>query len=161
MKSSTVHIHLLIVALLLFSAGCGPQALRVVMPSTEAGLVETRLGESNYYISIPETLRVAEARGKEGQLGYNILAKDPASDLYGFVEIKKGQGIHSGSDTETKPFLRSRLIKDDVVWSVVKTSTGTLTAATNETGDLNARASSKNENGLERMIAIIATLRTK
>lgn len=138
--------------------------LPVIQPNTSADLIETRLGTSDYYVSIPPGFEIKEARGKEGQLGYNIMPRDETIDQYGFIEIKRGSPIMSGFDSlvgSGKAFAKARLLDNDVVWSSYKTETGYYSAYTTEIGDLNARASSKDQKQVESMIAIIATLKHK
>jgi hypothetical protein len=124
---------------------------------------EVRLGESNYFIQLPDTFIISEARGKEGQLGYNIIPKDTSSTMYGFIEIRHGNPIGKISlfDGPPKEVISSYLLGKKVEWKIYKTETGYFDASTNEKGDLNANASSKNRNQIDSLVYIISTLRQK
>ena len=124
---------------------------------------ETRLGESNYYIQLPGDFDISEARGKEGQLGYNITPKDSTSTMFGFIEIKAGNPIGNNppDDGSTNEIVASYLLDKKVQWKVHKTETGYYEAFTNEPGDINARASSKNRYEIDLFISIVKTLRQK
>ncbi|MBS1655973.1 MAG: hypothetical protein JSU05_14065 [Bacteroidetes bacterium] len=128
-----------------------------------SGIYETRLGQSNYYILLPGTFLLSEARGKEGQLGYNIIPKDTSSTMFGFIEIKQGHpigyiSINEGSPKET---ISSYLLNKQVQWNIYITQTGYFDASTDEKGDLNASASSKKRNEIDSLISIISTLKQK
>ena len=134
-----------------------------IEPSAGPDSREMRLGESDYYVMLPESLRLSEARGKEGQLGYNLMPRDTASTQYGFIEIRRGSPILGGSTSTAKPVgsATSRLLDNRVTWTVDQTETGYFNAYTNEGGEVNARASSKDREELNNLIAIIATLKKK
>lgn len=136
---------------------------RTINQNEEPGAVETRLGQSNYFILLPATFSLSEARGKEGQLGYNIIPRDTGSTMFGFIEIRHGHpiggdSIHDGPPKET---VSSNFLNKQVQWNVYVTEAGNFSAYTNEKGDLNAWASSKKRNGIDSLIAIISTLKQK
>lgn len=58
------------------------------------------LGNSGYSIELPDSFRIEEAKGKEGQLGFSIIPLNENSSMHGFIEILKGNP-HLGDD-ETK-----------------------------------------------------------
>ena len=124
---------------------------------------EVRLGESNYFIQLPDNFRLSEARGKEGQLGYNIVPKDTSSSMHGFIEVRYGNPIGNISfhDGPPKEIIYSSLLNKKVEWRIYRTETGYYYASTNEKGDLNANASSKNRKGIDSLISIISTLKQK
>jgi len=49
---------------------------------------EVQLGDSEYYIALSNDLKITEARGKEGQVGYNFLPrnKNDSSGIWGFIQ---------------------------------------------------------------------------
>jgi hypothetical protein len=158
---AAIYLRLLAVAVLLFDfAACGPPLLNIA-PSVDNSLKEMRLGESNYYVSIPESYQLTEARGKEGQLGYNLMAREGEPGAYGFIEIRRGFPIGVGTNDTAKKFAVSKLDDRNVEWFIEQTEAGYFMAFTQESGDLNARASSKQLHEVETMIAIIATLKQK
>ena len=134
-----------------------------IKTNSTADIHEARLGESNYFIQLPDIFKISEARGKEGQLGYNIIPKDTSSTMFGFIEIRHGNPIgdisqYGGPPTE---IISSYLLDKKVEWKIYKTETGYFDASTNEKGDLNANASSKNRNQIDSLVSIISTLRQK
>ena len=132
-------------------------------PNLRAGIQETRLGESNYFILLPDKFQISEARGKEGQLGYNIMPKDISSTMFGFIEIRHGKPIGDRSLYDGKPteIISSTLLGKKVDWKIYKSERGYFDASTNEKGDLNASALSKNRNEIDSLVSIICTLRLK
>lgn len=153
-------IRLVLVGLLLWTCNCsrGP----FIGASGDADLKEYRLGQSRYYVSLPDGFQITEAHGKEGQLGYSLKPNDPSSTMYGFIEIEAGMGVKGDKLEPTGPveYARSYLMNKSVTWTIERTSKGYLYANTDESGDLNAKASSKDRDELDRMISLIATLRT-
>jgi hypothetical protein len=130
--------------------------------SDATGINEIRLGVSRYWIQLPSGYELLEARGKEGQLGYNITPKDTASKVFGFVEILHGEPIGENViDTSAKTFLKSFLLNKEVQWTVDKSETEYFMAYTTEKGDVNAKVFSNKRNEIDSMIAIISTLKEK
>ncbi|RYY45745.1 MAG: hypothetical protein EOO06_15890, partial [Chitinophagaceae bacterium] len=95
-------------------------------PGTASGIEETRLGQSNYYLLLPPTFSLLEARGKEGQLGYHIVPKDTSVAMFGFVGIKRGRPIGGTwiHDSEPIETFSSPLLDKRVQWKVYKTEAG-------------------------------------
>lgn len=162
-KVSAYNLHLLLVPVLLFVfASCGKeQTLQNIAPAVNNSFKETRLGDSNFYLLIPDNYQIKEARGKEGQLGYSIILKDGEPGAYGFIEIRRGSPIGVELNKTATQLATSKLDAGNVVWFVNQTETGYFSAFTNEIGDLNAKASSKELKEVETMISIIATLSRK
>ena len=104
-----------------------------------------------------------EARGIEGQLGYNIIPKDSSSTAFGFIEIQHGRPIGDNSrlDKSAKLFAKSYLSDKKVNWTIYKTETGYFIAFTTEDGDINANVSSKKRTEIDSLISIIATLKER
>jgi hypothetical protein len=129
----------------------------------DSSIREPRLGESNYFIQLPTNFGISEARGVEGQLGYNIIPKDTASTMFGFIEIRHGEPIggHIPPRDSAKIFMKSILLNKQVEWKFTKTATGYFDVFTDEKGDLNAWAISKTINEIDTLISIIATLKQK
>lgn len=142
---------------------CNAQTPSIIAPINQDGLREVRLGISNYYLLLPDKFEISEARGKEGQLGYNILLKDGSFTMYGLIEIRRGRPIGNNLDNETKADTCAQSFLDGkiVTWKLYRTETGFYTAFTSETGDLNARVSSSDRLGIDTLISIIATLTQK
>jgi len=126
---------------------------------TNIPVSETRLGNSKYFIQLPDAFEISEARGKEGQIGYNITPKDSTSTMLGFIEIKPGNPIGNISPDEgsTNEIVASYLLNKKVQWKVHKTEAGYFRASTNEKGDVNASAFSKNRYEIDLLISIIKT----
>jgi hypothetical protein len=83
--------------------------------------------------------------------------------MFGVIEIERGEPIKSISrlGTTGKFFTSSYLLNKKVTWTIEKIEVGHFAASTNENGDLNAMAFSRNRNEIDSLISIIATLRTK
>lgn len=141
---------------------CKNDDLPFIEASTSSNLKETRLGESNYYLLLPDNFGISEAKGKEGQLGYNIIPQDTSSTMFGFVEIESGHHSIGGGETEegVKGFLRSAFLNKKTTWKLYQTETKYFEANTQK-GDISANVSSKNRSEIDSLIAIIATLTKK
>jgi len=166
--------RLIIFSLAFIYLGCANtnRQNRVINQNPSRGLIETgssadrqetRLGQSNYFILLPGTFYLSEARGKEGQLGYNIIPKDKKSTMFGFIEIKHGRPIGGGlvHDGPPKETILSYFLDKQVRWKIYITETGYFDAFTDEEGDLHAIASSKKRNEIDSLISIISTLKQK
>jgi hypothetical protein len=117
-------------------------------------MYETRLGESNYFIQLPDAFKLIEARGKEGELGYHIIPGDNSSTMLGFIEIEHGDPI-GGKPLDTsssQEIITTYFLGKKVHWRINKTETGYFAASTDEKGDLNANASSKRRNEIDSLI---------
>ena len=128
-------------------------------PGTSA-VPDTRLGESNYFIQLPSTYNLTEARGKEGQLGYNLIPKDTALSMTGTIEIRHGHPIGGSPNNGDTPqeIITSNLLNHEVLWKIYVTETGYFVASTDEKGEVNASVLSKNRNEIDSLIYIISTL---
>ncbi len=140
--------------------------LHFIRPHVITNSKEVRLGESNYYLQLPDNFKISEDSGKEGGLGYGITPKDVSSTSIGFVSIRNNNGINdpadtSSIDTTAKVFASSYFLNKVVKWNISKTITGYFEACTITTGNLNAWASSKRRNEIDSLISIIATLKEK
>lgn len=160
-SANNLHLLLFTILLLVFASCGGEQPLQNIAAAVNSSFKESRLGESNYYVSIPDNYQINEARGKEGQLGYSIIPNDGESGAHGFIEIRRGYPIGVEPSKTAKTFATSKLAGNDVVWFYDQTETGYFNAFTNERGDLNAKASSKELSEVEVIISIIANLRQK
>ncbi len=141
---------------------CQNEDLAFIKANTSSNLRETRLGESNYYINLPDNFKISGGRGKEGQLGYDIIPLDTSSTMFGGVEIDPGEYAIGGGETYEgfKGFLRSIFLNKKTKWRLYQTETKYFEAITNK-GDISAYVSSKNRNEIDSLIAIIATLTKK
>lgn len=163
-KQNNIHLILRIsfIGLLFFSLGsCQNNDTPFIEASINGNLKETRLGESNYYLFLPENFEISEARGKEGQLGYDIIPHDTSSSMSGFVEIEPGNPIR-GEETDEglKGFLSSIFLNKKTIWKLCQTETKYFEANT-QRGDISVSVISKNRNEIDSLIAIIATLTKK
>lgn len=141
---------------------CQEQNLPIIQSIKTKDIKEVRLGESNYYLLLPNNFEISEAQGKEGSLGYDIFPKDTSLTMFGFIDIRHGNPIGSNSeDNSAKVFAISNLSDKKVKWKIYQTETGYFNAFTSESGDLNATASSKNRIEVDSLISIIATLKRK
>jgi hypothetical protein len=128
---------------------------------TNEKLIEVKLGESDYYLKIPDGFEVTEARGKEGQLGYNIIPNDSISTMFGFVEIESGRPIGGGfSGKSSNKYVQSLFLNKKTTWKIYKEESGYFTAHTKK-GDISSDVSSKSKNEIDSLISIIATLTRK
>lgn len=157
------HVFFFTVSILIIFSGCQAQNLPFISAINKQGLKEVQLGNSNYYLSMPSNFQISEARGKEGQLGYNIIPKDTSSTMFGFIEIRHGSPIGGNlyGNLNSKPFAESLLANKKVLWKIVMTETGYYQAYTSENGDLNAHVSSKRQSDINTLISIVASLKKK
>jgi hypothetical protein len=157
------HIFFLTVSILTVFSGCQAQNLPFISAINKQGLKEVQLGNSNYYLLLPDNFEISEARGKEGQLGYNIMPKDTSLTMFGFIEIRHGHPIGGNlyDNLNSKAFAESLLANIRVQWKIATTETGYYQAYTSENGDLNARVSSKPRTDIDTLISIVASLKKK
>ncbi len=108
-------IFFVAVVVFLLSA-CGNNTATTSSEVKKDTVALTRLGESPYYLNLPANYRIEEARGKEGQVGYNILSADTASTMHGFIEIEKGHSIMN--DTTGKDYSNSVFLNKQITWKI-------------------------------------------
>jgi hypothetical protein len=153
----------LTIAMLTLFSGCRSKNLPFMSVVSKTNSHEVQLGTSNYYVLLPSNFTISEARGKEGQLGYNIISKDTSSTKFGFIEIRRGRPI--GGDLYNKAnselFVKTRLADKKVQWKITTTENGYYQAFTSENGDLNAQVSSKLRTDIDTLVSIIASLNKK
>src|ERR1039457_4337535 len=63
---------------------------------------EIKLGDTKFYLTVSDNIKITEARGKEGQHGFYILPKDDSSKIYGFIETQHGRPIGDSSFNDCK-----------------------------------------------------------
>ena len=121
---------------------------------------EVRLGESRYFIVLPHDLIMSEARGKEGQLGYNFTSRSKGSDFSGFIEIRHGHpivGHNIFSLVEVrKDSLYATFLGSQTLWLIKETTIGLF--ATTAIGNVSAFIDAKDRKDIERMIMVFSTL---
>ncbi len=141
---------------------CTDSEVPVIEASKSNTLIEMRLGESDYYISLPVNFKLEEVRGKEGQLGYSIFPTDTLIKMNGFVEIRYGSPIGETYRGEPgKIFVESKLVDKKVKWTIYQSKDGTFNGYTDEKEELNVDVSSKSRMGIDSMISWISTLQIK
>ena len=119
------------------------------------------LGNTQYSIELPDSFRIEEANGKEGQLGFSIIPLSENSSMQGFIQILKGNPHLADDKIKKEVFCTSFLNGKPVMWSIYKTETDYLYAESSEVGELSATAVSKNKTEVELLIRIISTLKMK
>ena len=152
-------------SLLLFVVSCSESTLKFIDTASYPDLREERLGQSSYYVKIPSTMFIDEARGKEGQLGYGLWLIDSTFRYLGpngFIEIEHGSPIGWKPDCDISiEKVRSKLLDGTVKWTICKNQTGSYFSAIAHRGGLTLSADSPTRAGLDSMIATIATLRSQ
>jgi hypothetical protein len=120
-----------------------------------------RLGSSRYYLRLSNDLTISEAKGKEGQLGYNIIPKDTASHLFGFIQIKRGNPVGGPSRSfDPKEYINANLLGKEIIWMVEEPGPGYFFGRMSQ-DKISAWISSNDRNGLERLIKLFSTLTRK
>jgi hypothetical protein len=123
---------------------------------------EVRLGESKYFIVLPSDLIMTEARGKEGQLGYDFTPRSKNSDIFGFIEIRHGDPI-GGQDVfsslKVKDSLYASFLGTRTLWLIKETPAGLI--ATTQNGNVSAHIIAKDRKNVDRMMMIFSTLSEK
>ncbi|MEP6845078.1 MAG: hypothetical protein ABI861_03715 [Panacibacter sp.] len=76
-----------------FLISCSNNKPATIETNTETDLPKTQPGDLKYYLRSPNAFEMTEGRGKEGQLGYNIIPKDTSSKMFAFIEIEHGRSI--------------------------------------------------------------------
>lgn len=151
--------------LLLLAVSCKESTLKFIETASYRNLKEERLGQSSYYVKLPSTMLIDEARGKEGQLGYGLWLIDSINRYVspsGFIEIEHGNPIGWEPDCDISiEKVRSNLLNDIIKWTICKSETGNYFSAIAYPGKLYLKARSRTRTGLDSMIATIATLTSK
>ena len=157
-------MHRLILLFLIIHSlsSCTNSELPVIEASKSNALKEMRLGETNYYLNLPDNFKLEEVRGKEGQLGYEITPLDTSIGMSGFVEIRYGSPIgKTYRGGLGKLIAKSTLLNKKVEWIMEDSSRGYFYAYTEETGDLNAYVSARKRDEIDSLISWVSTLRIK
>ena len=154
-----------ITLLFLTLASCKEPASRIVKTTPDTGLKEERLGQSGYYIKIPSTMFIEEARGKEGQHGYGLWLIDSINRYtgpHGFIETEHGRPIGGKPDCDiTVEKRNSDLLGSTTEWSICRNENSSYFSAIAYHGTLTLSASSSTRPGLDSMISIITTLTSR
>jgi hypothetical protein len=154
----TAGIFLLIIGLALYS--CTSQKKGSGAPPNQQK--EVRLGESSYFIDLPNDMIMSEARGKEGQLGYDFTARSQGSDFSGFIEIRHGHPIGRQdifSSLEVKDSLYAPFLGTRTLWLIKENPAGLL--ATTQKGNVSAFITAKDRKDVDRLITVFSTLSEK
>ncbi|MCX6316503.1 MAG: hypothetical protein NTW29_04385 [Bacteroidetes bacterium] len=127
------------------------------------GLHPEKLGATGYVMNIPYNMYVEEARGKEGQLGYDILSNDSIYQLqkpYVFIEVESGRpigGRQHADDGKLTGYIQSIVFGKKNKWSLRLSETKYYTAYATRNG-LSFYAESLTTEGIDSMITIVGTL---
>jgi len=152
-------------ALILVAISCKDSTLKSIETASYSNLKEERLGQSSYYIKVPSTMFIDEARGKEGQLGYGLWQIDSINRYISpscFIEIEHGRPIGWEPDCDISiENVRSNLLDGTIKWTICKSETGNYYSAIAYQDKLTLSASARTQSGLDSMIAIIATLSSR
>ena len=162
-QNSGVLLGLLSISIFLSTfISCQRTPLQFIERRNSNNAKEVQLGESQYYLEIPDNFELSEARGKEGGLGYNIVPRDSASKMFGFVEIEPAGGIGDDSEVDsTRIFVQSYLSGKKVKWKIYQTYKGYFEAYSSHNGNLSAYAISNKRSDIDTLVSIIATLMRK
>jgi hypothetical protein len=120
---------------------------------------EVRLGESEYFIVLPNDLKMSEARGKEGQLGYDFTSRIKGSDIFGFIEVRHGHPIGKGglfSSSELKDSFYAPFLGIRILWRIKETQAGLF--ATTQKGNVSAFIMAEDRKSMDRLITVFSTL---
>ena len=155
----------LIVIIITIAISCKGQDVKFIGTATYPNLKEKRLGQSSYYVKFPSTMFIDEARGKEGQHGFGLWQIDSITRYVspsGFIEIEPGRPIGGGPDCDISiDKAWSNFLDGTIKWTICKSENGNYYSAIAKHGELRLEASSRTRTGLDSMIAIIATLKSK
>lgn len=159
----TIKSFVIIFIVMAFS--CQVQKLKFINSASYPDVKEERLGQSPYYMKCPSNMFIEEARGKEGQLGYGLWPIDSINRYVnpsGFIEIKPGRptGWKPDCDISVEK-VRSNLLDGTITWTICKSETGNYYSAIACHNKLTLSASSGTRPGLDSIIAIIATLKSR
>jgi hypothetical protein len=127
------------------------------------GLHPEKLGATGYVVNIPSNMYVEEARGKEGQLGYDILSNDSIYQLQkpsALIEVERGRpigGRQHADDGKLTGYIQSIVFGKKTKWSLRLSETKYYTAYATRNG-LSFYAESSTTEGIDSMIAIVGTL---
>lgn len=150
---------ILIIFLVLSTSSCGSKEYRLIEPNQKSNLKEIRLGQTNYYLKLSDAFELSQAKGKEGQIGYDIFPKDSSSGMFGFIEVDLGQRLHDKIDDRgiLKEKVQSKLLNRKAVWKIYQTKTEYYVAETS-VRNVYSEVSCKKINDIDLLISIMTTL---
>ncbi len=136
------------------------------LPETKlsADANEVKLGDSKFYLTVPDNIKVIEARGKEGQHGFNILPKDDSLKFYGFIEIQHGVPIIDSNYDDCKDekiYTKSIFLNEQVTWTICATENKYIDIKTKGYNGITAFAYADKKSDIDSLINIIGTLSEK
>lgn len=136
------------------------------LPITKIGANtnEVKLGDSKFYLIVPDYIKIIEARGKEGQHGFNILPKDTSSKMYGFIETQHGHPINDTNYNDCKDaklYTESVFFSKAVTWTTCATENKYFDVETKGNNGVTAYAHADKRSDIDSLISIIGTLSEK
>ena len=145
---------------------CAETKTRFIKSADFPDLKEQLLGNTEYHVSVPNNIIIAEARGKEGQHGFNLLMRDTSKQLhgwYGFIEVESGGGIEGSYDNQDEfvENVSSSILNKKVIWKIRKMIDGSHKGyyyGVAQKGKLSFTAQAATKSGVDSMIAIVSTL---
>lgn len=129
-----------------------------------ANFSEVKLGNSNFYLKVPDGFEVVEAKGKEGQHGFHISPNKSSSKMFGFIEIQHGQPItYNKSENLGNPveYVKSNFLDMEIKWTIYRSNSGYFDAETPSIRGVSASALSNKRSDIDILISIIQTLNEK
>ena len=132
------------------------------LPESKIGtnINEVKLGDSKFYLLVPDGFSVIEARGKEGQRGFSIFPKNTSSKMFGFIEIEHGHPINDSSEAlgNVKEYIQSTFLNVPTKWAIYVTKAQYFDAELPTIRGISASAFSNKRHDIDSLISIIQTL---
>lgn len=132
------------------------------LPSKKIGvnINEVKLGDSKFYLRIPDGFDVVEARGKEGQRGFNILPKNNSSKMFGSIETQHGHPIIDSNETlgTVTEYIQSTFLDVPIKWVIYFSKSKYYYAETPVIRGISASAFSDKRDDIDSIISIIHSL---
>lgn len=132
------------------------------LPSKKIGtnINEVKLGDSKFYLRIPDSFNVIEARGKEGQHGFHILPKDTSLKMSGFIEIQHGHPIIDSNESlgTLTGHIQSTFLNVPIKWVIYFSKSKFYYAETPVIEGISASAFSGKRDDIDSLISIVQTL---
>jgi hypothetical protein len=125
---------------------------------------EIKLGDTKFYLTVSDNIKITEARGKEGQHGFYILPKDDSSKIYGFIETQHGRPIGDSSFNDCKDgkvYTKSIFLNKQVTWTMCLFKNKYFNVETKGYNGVTAYAYADKISDIDNMISIIGTLTEK
>lgn len=130
--------------------------------NTNSNDTTVRLGKSRYYITIPKDFEVWAGPGKDGTLSCAIgPINDDSLELSGHITLRKGIYYAEVAIYDPKEYVPGYFFGKKTNWLVGHAENASYYYARTSVKGITAEAGAKDRKGIDKIIAILATVRKR